>query len=153
MTARARDAMTLALLLATALLLARAALPAPSLGPPHPAEPCPIPVELAGRGVRCLDSATATRLGAQAGDRVDSFDHPADRTRMAPARLATLEAPVDPNRASLDELASLPGVGPSLAARIAERRPYRSTDDLLRVPGIGAKRLSQIAPRIRIPPR
>lgn len=150
MTTRARDAMTLALLLATALLLARAALPAPQLGPPHPAEPCAIPVEVAGRGVRCLDPARAATLGLTAGDRVDSLDGEAGRpvSRMAPARLATLEAPVDPNRATVEELASLPGVGPGLAARIAAGRPYAKTGDLLRVPGIGAKRLAAIAPRI-----
>jgi DNA uptake protein ComE-like DNA-binding protein len=71
-------------------------------------------------------------------------------TRMPPEQLAALEQPVDLNAASLDELASLPGIGPTIAARIVARRPYASIDELLDVDGIGPKRLAAIRPRARL---
>ena len=53
---------------------------------------------------------------------------------------------VDINSASQAELESLPGVGPVIARRIVEGRPYRTVDDLLRVKGIGAKRMAEVRP-------
>ena len=55
---------------------------------------------------------------------------------------------IDVNSASLKELESLPGIGPVIAKRIIEGRPYLSVDDLLRVKGIGAKRLEEIRPYV-----
>ena len=48
------------------------------------------------------------------------------------------------NTATQAELEALPGVGPVIARRIIEGRPYRSVDDLERVKGIGKKRLEEI---------
>jgi competence protein ComEA len=48
------------------------------------------------------------------------------------------------NTATEAELEALPGVGPVIARRIIEGRPYRSVDDLERVKGIGKKRLEEI---------
>jgi len=45
--------------------------------------------------------------------------------------------PVNLNTATLDELDTLPGVGPATAQRIVEGRPYGAVEDLLRVKGIG----------------
>jgi competence protein ComEA len=61
--------------------------------------------------------------------------------------------PVDLNRATSEELQRLPGVGPTLAARILqvrERRPFQSVDDLRRVPGIGAKTLERLRPFVTV---
>jgi competence protein ComEA len=46
------------------------------------------------------------------------------------------------------ELEALPGLGPVIARRIIEGRPYRSMDDLERVKGIGRKRLEEIRPLV-----
>lgn len=67
--------------------------------------------------------------------------------RMAPDRLAILGAPVNVNEASAAELASLPGIGPVLAARVIEGRPYSKIEDLQRVKGIGRKRLARLRER------
>jgi DNA uptake protein ComE-like DNA-binding protein len=72
--------------------------------------------------------------------------------RMPPEQLAALEQPVDLNAASPEELASLPGVGPTIAGRIVAGRPYASVDELLDVEGIGPKRLAAIRPRARLGP-
>jgi beta-lactamase superfamily II metal-dependent hydrolase len=53
---------------------------------------------------------------------------------------------VDLNTASEDELRTLPGIGPVLARRIVEGRPYRSVDDLSSVPEMGKKRIEHIRP-------
>jgi competence protein ComEA len=58
-------------------------------------------------------------------------------------------AQLDINRAALDELRQLPGIGPALAQRIVEAReqqPFQSVDDLRRVRGIGAKTLEKVRP-------
>jgi len=67
---------------------------------------------------------------------------------MAPARKAALGLPVDVNHASLEELETLDGIGPALAARIVAARPFSSVDDVARVRGIGARRLARLRPRL-----
>lgn len=68
--------------------------------------------------------------------------------RMSAEDLAALDQPVDVNTASLAELESLHGVGPKLAIRIAEGRPYTDCNDLLRVHGIGPRTLARMCPRV-----
>ncbi len=80
-------------------------------------------------------------------------------SRLVPAALALLVAGllslpsaaadgVDVNRATPEELRTLPGIGPSIAGRIVESReregPYTSVDDLLRVKGIGPRTLDRL---------
>lgn len=56
--------------------------------------------------------------------------------------------PVDINHASVDQLESLPGVGPATAAAIVSQRekngPFRSVDDLTQVRGIGVSKIEAI---------
>lgn len=59
------------------------------------------------------------------------------------------------NSATASELQALPGIGPSLAARILADRtahgPYTRPEDLLRVRGIGPSTLNRLKSRIAIP--
>ncbi len=63
---------------------------------------------------------------------------------------------LDLNTASAAELELLPGVGPSLAARIVEYRekngPFKQFDDLDKVYGFGPKMLEKIRPLVEVAP-
>jgi competence protein ComEA len=56
------------------------------------------------------------------------------------------------NSATLDQLETLPGVGPVLAQRIIDYRvrhgSFTSTDRLGDVPGIGDRRLGELKPLV-----
>ncbi|MGB5704529.1 MAG: ComEA family DNA-binding protein [Polyangiales bacterium] len=57
------------------------------------------------------------------------------------------------NEAEVEQLVTLPGIGPSRAqAIIAERekRRFRRVEDIMRVPGIGRKTLGRIRASIRV---
>ena len=51
---------------------------------------------------------------------------------------------IDINSTTEDELKTLPGIGPAIARRMIEGRPYETVDDLLRVRGMSRTRLSGI---------
>ena len=59
---------------------------------------------------------------------------------------------VNVNTAGVQELMTLPGVGPALAGRIVEQRkqsgPFRRPEDLLAVRGVGPKLLAKIKDRL-----
>ena len=61
-------------------------------------------------------------------------------------------APVDINLATADELESLPGVGPAIAAAIVQTRidrgPFLTVEELLDVPGIGETKLATLTPHV-----
>lgn len=63
---------------------------------------------------------------------------------------------LDINTATVEELASLPGVGPVLARRIVEYRsrygPLRRPEDLLKIKGIGPARLARLKPYLEFGP-
>lgn len=54
------------------------------------------------------------------------------------------------NSAAADELDELPGVGPVMASRIIEERPYSRLEELLRVKGIGEKTLDRLRAHVRL---
>jgi competence protein ComEA len=61
---------------------------------------------------------------------------------------------VDLNTATAAELDTLPGVGPSTAAKIVADRtsngPFRSVDDLMRVSGIGPAKFDSLKDLVRV---
>ncbi|GEM_PF-5723851 len=61
---------------------------------------------------------------------------------------------VDLNTATIAELESLPGIGPSTALRIInareKRQGFRSLEDLLKIDGIGRKTVARLQPLVRI---
>ncbi|MEO5719992.1 MAG: helix-hairpin-helix domain-containing protein [Chthoniobacterales bacterium] len=112
------------------------------------------------------------RVGAP-GNRQDAFEaffHPerAAEVASAPVVIAPLPTPVptptpafarakiasppgddllDPNTATVAELIKLEGIGPILAGRIIEARPFKTADELCRVKGIGPKKYEKIRPQ------
>ncbi len=53
---------------------------------------------------------------------------------------------VNLNTATLEQIVALPSVGPKMAQRIVDGRPYHSISDLDKVKGIGPKLLEKLAP-------
>jgi competence protein ComEA len=74
---------------------------------------------------------------------------PAAMTRAS----AEAEQRIDINRASVEELMSLPGVGPAKAQAIVEHRktaPFKKTEELLEVRGIGDSIYADLRDRITV---
>ena len=70
-----------------------------------------------------------------------------------PFAIRSDEGLLDLNRAALEDIVQLPGIGPELARRIVEFRHrsggFRELDDLLAVPGIGPGIVEKIRNRVR----
>lgn len=68
--------------------------------------------------------------------------------------VATVDQPisgrVSVNSASLAQLDTLPGIGPSLAQKIIDARPFSVVSDVQNVPGIGEKKYADIAELISL---
>ena len=80
--------------------------------------------------VAVLSDSEAARRGREAGHVIES-------------------SLIDINSASLNELDSLPGIGPALAQAIFQARPFDSVEELARVHGIGRKTIERLRPLIQ----
>lgn len=68
------------------------------------------------------------------------------------AMQTTPELTIDLNRAEPAALMQIPGIGPNLAKRIAEHRPYKSVAELQNVPGIGPVIFESVRPFFHLGP-
>lgn len=70
-------------------------------------------------------------------------------------RAMTVPRRIRVNAADVEELAGLPGIGPSRAAAIVASRgregPFRRIEDLQRVPGIGPKTVERLRNLVQLP--
>ncbi len=61
---------------------------------------------------------------------------------------------IDINKATVDDLQKLPGIGPSLAKQIVVYRqkngPFRRVEDLMVIKGIGIKKWKAIRPYVKV---
>jgi competence protein ComEA len=72
----------------------------------------------------------------------------------APQAAATATAPVNLNTATVEQLATIPGVGPKMAERIIDYRQknggFKKVEDLMNVSGVGEKSFLKMKPLITV---
>lgn len=101
----------------------------------------PVPCEPEGRGV-----PPAHWIGCR-GD-------PGQPRALDGLERVLIGRPVDLNRATVRDLAVVPGIGPGLAGEVVrdreDRGPFRSADELRRVRGIGPARMERARPFVSV---
>jgi len=93
-----------------------------------------------------------TVLGILAAVLIFAKENPPPKREEKPAGEA--KRLIDVNKASAEEFAQLPGIGPTLAERIVTFRkrhgPFRRVEDLLAIEGIGYGKWKAIRPQLRL---
>ena len=108
--------------------------------------------DLSSDGVTSADAARMEPIAASASPGGSAA--PAPNLTPPAATAASFAGRIDLNRAEVDQLHRLPGIGPALAARVVEFRrvhgPFATVDDLLQVKGIGPKRLDRLRGQVMV---
>lgn len=93
-------------------------------------------------------SGWSTPGAVAAGASPEGAAHDTPKSEALPKAGASAKSgPLDLNTATVEELDTLPGIGPKLAAEIVAyrtRTPFTAVDDLTNVPGIGERKLDAI---------
>ena len=97
------------------------------------------------RGMVTVSRARSEAAKVEPAAKTASRESPRSSAASAPSR----GDKIDVNSASMRELESLPGVGPAIAQRIVENRPYSSMPDLARA-GVSEALLDRIRPSIKV---
>jgi competence ComEA-like helix-hairpin-helix protein len=109
-------------------------------------------------------TSAPTRTAGARPSRADRAPHarpdpagPAAPSRIGrPDKRQPAEGPLDLNRATVEDLKRLPGVGPGLAQRIIVARGqtgrFASVEDLEEVPGIGPVKFARLRDLVRVSP-
>jgi len=125
------------------------ALPAVPAGAPAPRHPGSFGASLGAPAHSPLDGPGHGASPAASGSASPG-------TPAAPSEGLTADGKVILNRANLEDLRRLPGVGPKRAQAILDLRAklgrFRKPTDLLRVKGIGAKSLKKLEPHFVLDP-
>jgi len=96
------------------------------------------------------ESGDAESGDAESGD-AQSQDTPPDDDHFGDDEACEPSGPiVDVNYATLEELQTLPGVGPKMAETILEYRPFGTFDELENIPGMGPEKLARMIDRLML---
>lgn len=112
-------------------------------------------LQVRNQGLIAENESLRKQLGLMPAKQIETASSPRDlealQSRSQVSSVASSAPPiVNINTASLVELETLPGVGPVIAQRIVDSRPYATPDDLLKVRGIGKTSIEILKPMIRI---
>ena len=96
----------------------------------------------------------AAILGIAVSAAAASAQNKATTPKTAATVTATATAPVNLNTATVEQLATIPGVGPKMAERIIDYRQknggFRKVEDLMNVSGVGEKSFLKMKPLITV---
>ena len=96
----------------------------------------------------------AAILGIAVSAAAASAQNKATTPKTAATVTATATAPVNLNTATVDQLATIPGVGPRMAERIIDYRQknggFKKVEDLMNVSGVGEKSFLKMKPLITV---
>jgi competence protein ComEA len=102
------------------------------------------------------DFSQSDAFFAAASSKIDSIIAVEEDTVKTPQQQRTkpsITSPIDLNKASVEELVALPGIGHTMAQRIIDYRTskgkFASVRDLLKVKGIGSKKFERIKPFVK----
>ena len=94
----------------------------------------------------------AAILGVAVSAAAASAQNKVTTPKAAPTATAT--APVNLNTATVEQLATIPGVGPKMAERIIDYRQknggFKKVEDLMNVSGVGEKSFLKMKPLITV---